>query len=263
MDSQLSVFKFDRNEVRTVQEESGEVHVVAKDVSEALGYSWEGKKTVKHVPEEWRGVYSVSTPSGVQEMITLSEQGLYFFLARSDKPKAIPFQKWIAGDVLPSIRKHGAYMTPQTIEDMLTNPDMIIQLATKLKEEQQARKNLEAEKQVMLPKVEAYETLMTGVNTLSIGDLAKAITHTPAIGRGNMFKFLKSARVLMDNTLPFQTYRDRGYFEVIAVPKTGFNNGETMIFEQTRATAKGIDYVRKLVDKHYDAWRKATTKGMN
>lgn len=73
-----------------------------------LGYTWSGIRTVGHVPEEWRGVESVSTPSGMQDMITLSEQGLYFFLGRSDKSKALQYQMWVAGEVVPSIRKHGA-----------------------------------------------------------------------------------------------------------------------------------------------------------
>ncbi len=90
----------------------GEPWFVAKDVAEALDYSWAGIRNVQHIPDEWRGVESVSTPSGEQEMHILSEQGLYFFLGRSDKPKALPFQKWLAGEVLPAIRKTGRYIDP-------------------------------------------------------------------------------------------------------------------------------------------------------
>ncbi|WP_338419872.1 BRO-N domain-containing protein, partial [Xylella fastidiosa] len=70
---------------------------------------------MSHVPSEWRGVESVSTPSGQQEVIVISEPGLYFFLGRSDKPKALPFQKWLAGEVLPSIRKTGSYAATGTM----------------------------------------------------------------------------------------------------------------------------------------------------
>jgi prophage antirepressor-like protein len=91
----------------TVQD--GEPRFVAKDVAEALGYVWNGTARIAHIPEEWRGVTSVVTPSGTQEMAVLSEQGLYFFLGRSDKPAALPFQKWIAGEVIPSIRRTGSY----------------------------------------------------------------------------------------------------------------------------------------------------------
>lgn len=91
---------------------NGEPWFVAKDVCEALGYQWNGAARIAHIPEEWRGVTSVVTPFGEQTMLTISEQGLYFFLGRSDKPAALPYQKWIAGDVLPSIRKTGSYSAP-------------------------------------------------------------------------------------------------------------------------------------------------------
>lgn len=102
-------FGFGENKVRIFKDAKGEPWFVGKDVASALGYEWKGIASIKHVPEEWRGVQSVQTPSAEQEMLTLSEQGLYFFLGRSDKPKALPFQKWLAGEVLPAIRKTGKY----------------------------------------------------------------------------------------------------------------------------------------------------------
>ncbi|MBF0260431.1 MAG: hypothetical protein HQL97_01165 [Magnetococcales bacterium] len=108
----ITPFKFESNEVRIVTVD-GDPWFVAKDVAEALALQWFGSKTIAHVPEEWKGVGSDPTIKGEREMLTLSEQGLYFFLGRSDKPKALPFQKWIAGQVLPSIRKTGQYQRPQ------------------------------------------------------------------------------------------------------------------------------------------------------
>ncbi|MGP9796166.1 BRO-N domain-containing protein [Halomonas sp. 86] len=102
-------FNFEKNQVRVIQDDNGEPLFVAKDVALALGYRWAGSATVSHVPDEWKGVNSVQTPMGEQRLTVLTEQGLYFFTARSDKPKALPFQKWLAGDVLPSIRKTGSY----------------------------------------------------------------------------------------------------------------------------------------------------------
>lgn len=109
--SSLIPFQFDGREIRIV-ELNGATAVVAKDVAEALGYEWNGSARIAHVPDDWKGVTSVVTPRGMQEMAVLTEQGLYFFLGRSDKPKALPFQRWIAGDVLPSIRRTGSYVTP-------------------------------------------------------------------------------------------------------------------------------------------------------
>ena len=95
-------------EIRIIPGDDGQPLWVAKDVLSDLGYTWGGDR-ISHVPEEWRGVRSVRTPSGTQEMAVLTEQGLYFFLGRSDKPAALPFQKWVAGTVVPSIRKTGSY----------------------------------------------------------------------------------------------------------------------------------------------------------
>lgn len=110
----LIPFMFDGHQVRTVQSDAG-LLVVAKDVAEALGYSWQ-PNLIGHVPEEWRGVNPINTPGGVQQMAVLTEQGLYFFLGRSDKPGALPMQKWVSGEVLPSIRKTGGYATPTKSE---------------------------------------------------------------------------------------------------------------------------------------------------
>lgn len=84
-----------------------------KDVLVALGYAeaYNPARAVQSVPDEWRGVRRMHTPGGKQEMATLSEQGLYFFLARSDKPKALPFQRWLAGEVLPAICTPAAVQT--------------------------------------------------------------------------------------------------------------------------------------------------------
>lgn len=79
-----------------------------------------------------------------QQATFVTESGLYDVIIRSDSEKAKPFRRWVTTDVLPSIRKHGAYMTPETIEKTLTSPDFIIQLATQLKNEQEKRKQAEA-----------------------------------------------------------------------------------------------------------------------
>ena len=111
--NELQVFNGRGFKVRAVDLD-GKPWFVGKDVAEAVGYVWQ-PNLIGHVPEEWKGINPINTPGGNQNMAVLSEEGLYFFLARSDKPAALPFQKWIAGEVLPSIRKTGAYIaTPKT-----------------------------------------------------------------------------------------------------------------------------------------------------
>ena len=119
-------FNYEGQQVRTV-EINEEPWFVAKDVVNAIGASWRGAWSINHVPRIWKGVQSVCTPGGIQEMSVLSEQGLYFFLNRSDKEDAIPFQMKVNGEILPTIRKTGTYQmqqepqfnVPQTFADAL------------------------------------------------------------------------------------------------------------------------------------------------
>lgn len=100
----------------------GEPWFVAKDVLQALEYAESSApaKILSTIPDIWKGVNPIHTPGGQQEMLCLSEQGLYFFLGRSDKSKALPYQMWIAGDVVPSIRKTGNYSV--SIQPVLESP---------------------------------------------------------------------------------------------------------------------------------------------
>ena len=110
--NELQIFKNDDFSVRAI-EDNGEIWFVAKDVARALGYSETSIKQItaltQSVPGIWKGRKPFSTLGGEQEMLCLSEQGLYFFLGRSDKKAALPYQMWIAGEVVPSIRKTGSY----------------------------------------------------------------------------------------------------------------------------------------------------------
>lgn len=125
MTNALTVFNFQASKVRTITLDDG-LWFVAKDVLNVLGYSASSNaaRTIAHVPAKWRGVNPIHTPSGDQEMHVLSEQGLYFFLGRSDKPLALPLQEFVAGEVLPAIRKTGSYSVAP--RDPLSDIDRLI-----------------------------------------------------------------------------------------------------------------------------------------
>ncbi|HRD65734.1 MAG TPA: BRO family protein [Candidatus Competibacter sp.] len=110
--SELIPFIFESKPIRVLNLD-GSPWFVAKDVMLALEYAETSISNVAdrtaHVPDEWKGQHPIVTLGGTQELWCLSEPGLYFFIFRSDKPKALPFQKWVAGDVLPSIRRTGGY----------------------------------------------------------------------------------------------------------------------------------------------------------
>ena len=109
--SSLIPFSFESHEIRFIPENDS-FSVVAKDVADALGYRRFDSNLLLSIPEEWKGTKPIRTLGGIQEMLTLSEPGLYFFIGRSDKPKALPFQKWVYGEVIPAIRKTGRYEAP-------------------------------------------------------------------------------------------------------------------------------------------------------
>jgi Prophage antirepressor len=223
--NELSVFVTpnEKKEIRVVTDGQGEPNWVAKDVAEALGYEWKGTSTISHVPQEWRGVYSVCTPSGVQEMITLSEPGLYFFLARSDKQRALPFQKWVAGQVLPSIRKTGSYSTaiPKTL------PAALRAYAIEIEKREAVERELvvaEEKLEVAAPKVAYFDMVALSTTCHKIGDFAKMIDlclpdHQTAYGKPGqvigpniLFRILKGEKFLLHNRVPYQDHRE--HFEL-------------------------------------------------
>lgn len=150
--TQIQVFNYDQKQVRTKQI-GGEPWFVLKDVCAILGIA-DHKVTARRLDEDEVCQTPLTDSLGrEQETTVVNESGLYNVILRSDKPEAKPFRKWVTSDVLPSIRQHGAYMTPAVIERTLTDPDYIIQLATTLKQEQQKRRSLEEKIEADAPAV--------------------------------------------------------------------------------------------------------------
>ncbi|MCL2608654.1 MAG: hypothetical protein FWD94_01945 [Treponema sp.] len=111
MRNEIVPFKFEGLSMRHIVLD-GRYWFAAQDILDALEYSGSVRPSAMmgHVPDEWKGIEPFDTPGGTQKLLCLSEEGLYFFAARSDKRKAIPFQKWVVGKLLPQIRKTGAYL---------------------------------------------------------------------------------------------------------------------------------------------------------
>ena len=201
---------------------------MAKDVAKALDYADESlestNKLFAHIPAEWadRKPIPVKLKDGreqLREMLCLSEQGLYFFLARSDKPKAVPFQKKIAGEILPSIRKYGAYMTPRKIEEILMNPDTIIGLAEALKREQAERRELAAKIEADYPKVLFADSVSASNTSILVGELAKLLRQNGVeVGQNRLFEILRNEGYLLrggsGRNMPTQRSMELGLFEI-------------------------------------------------
>lgn len=250
----LAVFQNENFSVRTL-EDGGEIWFVAKDVAQALGYDVEngaGTRIFGHIPEIWtaRKRIEVRSENGVEqrrEVLCLSEQGLYFFLGRSDKKAALPYQMWIAGEVVLSIRKHGAYFTPKTTEELIANPDLIIQLAQEVKAERAKVASLTAQAQQDRPKVIFADAVDASKDSILIGNLAKILCQNGVqIGQNRLFAWLREHGYLIACkgerwNFPRQEYVDRGYFEV---KKSVVNNldGSTKITHTPKVTGKGQIY---------------------
>lgn len=141
----VEVFKNEQfGEIR-VLEKGGEPWFVGKDVAKMLGYSNSRDALKKHIDEEDKGVAKCDTLRGRQILTIINESGLYSLILSSKLAEAKKFKRWVTNEVLPTIRRHGAYLTDNKIEEILSNPDTIIKLATELKEKREKIKQLETE----------------------------------------------------------------------------------------------------------------------
>lgn len=174
----IKTWNYENSEIRTI-EKNGEPWWVLADVCRVLELSDTGRTAQRLDADELTRVKLVSGGQ-TREMYAVNESGLYAVILRSDKPQAKPFRKWVTSEVLPTIRKHGAYMTEQTIEKALANPDFLIQLATQLKSEQEQRRKLETtvavqEQQIaeLQPKASYYDVVLNCKDLLSVTSIAK------------------------------------------------------------------------------------------
>lgn len=238
----LQIFTYNGNEVRTVQKD-GEPWWVLKDVCEVLGIS-KYRDTAARLEDDEREPIRVDTLGGAQEMLCVNESGLYNVILRSDKPEAKPFRKWVTSEVLPSIRRHGAYMTPETLEAAILNPDLLIRLCTALKDEQDKNKALQAanstlavDNQIMKPKADYFDEIVDRSLLTNFRETAKQLQ----IKEKEFIRFLLDRKyIYRDKKGKIQPYADKnsGLFEVkeLVNEKTGFSSTQTLITPKGRET---------------------------
>lgn len=176
------IFNFKGHEVRTVTI-NNEPYFVGKDVANILGYAKARNAIASHVDEEDKKDAPIQgTLGGTQNMTIINESGLYSLILSSKLPQAKEFKRWVTTDVLPTIRKHGAYLTDSKIEEVLLSPDTIISLATQLKDEREARKQLQivnsqlaVDNQIMQPKAKYFDDLVERNLLTNFRDTAKML----------------------------------------------------------------------------------------
>jgi putative antirepressor len=217
---------------------------LAKDVAEWIEHS-NSRSMLDSVDDTEKVVRNVYTLGGNQESWFLTEDGLYEVLMQSRKPIAKAFKKEVK-EILKSVRRHGAYMTDRTLEEALANPDFGIKLLTKLKEEKEARKKLEAKVEEDKPKVIFADAVSSSNTSILIGDLAKILKQNGYnTGQQRLFEILRSKGFLMKSgasrNMPTQRAMEMKLFEV---KETTINNpdGSIRITKTTKVTGIGQKY---------------------
>lgn len=241
-------------QVRTVMI-GGEPWFVGKDVAIALGYGNPRQGIASHVDAEDKGVQKLDTPSGEQEMTIINESGLYSLVMGSKLPTAKQFKHWITGEVIPSIRKYGAYLTPEKVEEVLLNPDTLIKLATELKAEREARKNAELEaasaKQVigeLKPKADYTDRILSSKGTVPTTAIAKDYGMS-AKALNQKLHELRVIYRMGSQWLLYAKYQAKGYTH----SKTfdfKHSDGRPDCKMQTEWTQKGRLFLYQLLKKH-------------
>lgn len=242
-ENKLTVFENEMfGTVRTVIE-GDKVLFCGSDVAKALGYKNPSKALFDHC----KGVtkcYTL-TNGGTQEMNFIPEGDIYRLAARSDLPGADAFESWIFDDVLPSIRKHGAYMTEVTIDNIIANPDFGIKLLMELKEEQERRRKLEQENRMAQPKVEYFDDLVDRRLLTNFRDTAKEL----GIKERVFIRFLEEYGYIYRDTKkrikPIAEYVRTGIFEI----KDTKGTHNQWAGNQTLITPKGKSTFQLLLPK--------------
>ena len=244
MTNEIEIFKNeDFGEIRTISI-NGEPWFVAKDVCDILGISNPTDALNKSLEDFERARFNLGRQG---EANIINESAFYTLVLRSRKPIAKPFRIWVTNEVLPSIRKHGMYAT----EDLLNNPDLLIAMATELKNERKARKLAEETIKQQKPLVDFANQVSDTTDLIDMKTMAKLLKDNNInIGRNRLFEFLRMKKILMKDNQPYQQYVDAGYFKVNEYTYTN-SLGQTKTNRQTFITGKGQLYITKKVKEFW------------
>lgn len=185
--NELQDFSFEGKTVRTIQ--SGNLTwFAAIDVVESLGLS-NVTTAIKPLDPDERAKFNLGRQG---ETNFISEPGIYKLIGASRKPAAKRFNRWVTHDVLPSIRQQGMYMEPAKVEQLLSNPDTMIEVLTRYKESEAERRRLHDENEIMKPKALFADAVSESERNILVGELAKVIKQNGiAIGQNRLFRWLR------------------------------------------------------------------------
>jgi len=236
----------DFGEIRTLEKDN-EVWFVGKDIADILQYKETHKAIVRLVDEDDGIKHPITDSLGrMQDTWLINESGFYSLILNSKLKAAKQFKRWVTNEVLPSIRKHGAYMTEETLEKALTSPDFLIQLATQLKEEKEKRLEVENRLEEAKPKILFADSVSSSENTILIRDMAKILKQNGVnIGEKRLFAWLRENGYLIkqkgqDYNSPTQKAMDLKLFKI---KETAINTSQGVKINKTpKVTGKGQNY---------------------
>lgn len=239
----LQIFKYQSNEVRTIEKDE-EIWFVAADVCRTLEIG-NPSDAIARLDEDEHTLVLIEGIGKGSPVNVVNEPGLYGLVLGSRKPEAKDFKRWIKREVLPAIRKHGAYMTPETLEAAILNPDTMIKLCTALKEEQDKRKALEVansaltvDNQIMKPKADYFDELVDRNLLTNFRETAKQLNVGPKAFVSFLIEHKYVYRDKRGKLLPYQPHKDAGLFDVkeCVNDKTQWSGTQTLITPKGRET---------------------------
>ena len=250
----LQIFRSeDFGDIRTA-EENGKILFCGNDVAKALGYALPRKAIIDHC----KGVLKRNTPTngGMQEMAFINEGDVYRLITHSKLPAAEKFERWVFDEVLPTIRRHGAYMTDKALEEALTSPDFLIKLATQLKDERDKRIAVEAKSQAqeqiikeLKPKADYTDRILKNSGLVTITQIAKDYGMSGQGMNALLNRLCVQYKTASGQWLLYSKYQAKGYThsKTIDIIRT---DGTTDIKMETKWTQKGRLFLYEKLKKH-------------
>lgn len=247
MTNEVRVFNFENSEIRTTVID-GTPHFVGKDVAEILGYKRTADAIASHVDSEDKGVGEIETPGGVQKLVVINESGLYSLVLSSKLPSAKKFKRWVTTDVLPDIRKHGAYLSNEKIEEILTDPETIISLAQQVKDERAKNALLTQQVAESRPKADYYDKIMQSTSLVTITQIAKDYGWSAKQMNDKLHELGVQYKIGGQWVL-YSKYQDKGYTFSHTVDITK-KDGSTDVKMNTKWTQKGRLFIYNLLKEN-------------
>lgn len=248
MNNELTIFENEEfGRIRSVMV-NDEPYFVGNDIATVLGYKNTRDALSKHVDEEDKGVAKCDTLGGNQNFVVINESGVYALIFGSKLPNAKRFKHWVTSEVLPSIRKHGAFMTEQRIEEIILNPDTVIKLAQELKAEREEKKKLADKIEFDKPKVTFANSVVASQRSILIRELAKLLKQNHIdIGQNRLYIWLReNGYIVKGSTEPTQKAMNLELFEV--EEQVYYVKNAPRVNFTTKVTPKGqLYFINKLI----------------